>query len=91
LGRVFDLATVVALVMVAVRPLETLVILAAIGLSVLGFLFVFSPAAKYASNRCCNCGYALRASPKRCPECGEPVIGHTPLHPRLHGRLDHRI
>ena len=42
----------------------------------LGGIVVYARAAEERSpdrGRCRRCGYDLRASPDRCPECGEPV------------------
>jgi hypothetical protein len=37
---------------------------------------------------CTNCGYDLRATPERCPECGTPVFRMADLRPNLHSPQD---
>ena len=53
------------------------------GLAVIALASLSGPMRRYAKrlaerqrraeNRCVNCGYDLRASPARCPECGTPA------------------
>jgi hypothetical protein len=49
--------------------------LLAVAMGVLAFARITRPRRRMAAGLCVRCGYDLRASPVRCPECGWPVPG----------------
>ena len=54
------------------------IVLAGFLLIVVGFLDVARQDRRRSSGRCLACGYDLRASPDRCPECGTRVGEREP-------------
>ena len=57
-------------------------LLAGLALSVWGGLLLITDRSRRHKSRCAICGYDLRASPDRCPECGTAQAPHNPHYDR---------
>lgn len=52
-------------------------------LSVIPAIWLWRRRARYIPGTCAQCGYDLRATPERCPECGTPVVTRPALNESL--------